>query len=98
MSSDECYNYFKCFENGMSLTERANNHVCLNLNNPNFSYRYFYNMYTYITKALVVSKWKKKNGLKEVAKWGESICNDKLVDFFSDKKHAKCSCSSVYYK
>ena len=41
---------------------------------------------------------KKKNGLKEVAKWGESICNDELVDFFSDKKRAKCSCSSVYYK
>ena len=49
MSSDECYNYFKCFENGMSLTEcelkLANNHVYLNLNNPNFSYRYSYNMY-----------------------------------------------------
>lgn len=64
MSSDECYNYFKCFENGMSLTEcelkLANNHVYLNLNNPNFSYRYSYNMYTYITKALIVLKWKKK--------------------------------------
>ena len=55
-------------------------------------------MYCYITKCNVVLEWKKKhNGYKLESKFGEVICNNKLVNFLEDDEHKNCSCSSVYY-
>ena len=97
------FDHFNHFKEGHSLTEYqlklAADHVCLNLNNPNGLYRYFYNMYCYITKCNVVLEWKKKhNGYKLESKFGEVIFNNKLVNFLEDDEHKNCSCSSVYYK
>ena len=41
---------------------------------------------------------KKHNGYKLESKFGEVICNNKLVNFLEDDEHKNCSCSSVYYK
>ena len=55
-------------------------------------------MYSYTSKAYIVCQWREERDRKPIAKWGEAICNNKLVDFFIDKSHQNCSCSSVYFK
>ena len=83
------YDCFKKYERKEFLTkielEYANDHVCLNLNNPSFGYKYFYNMYTYITKSFIVCNWKEKNGYDIVSKFGEAICNDSWSIFLKMK-------------
>ena len=49
-------------------------------------------------KRYIVCRWRQSKGLSPVAKWGEAICEDKLVNFFEDEKHKNCICGSVYYK
>ena len=73
-------------------------YICHHLNcdySPN--YKYWYNQYWYSLKAYIVCRWRKSKGLQPVAKWGEAICEDELVNFFKDEKHKNCSCGSVYY-
>ena len=75
------------------------NYICSQLNsdfNPN--YKYWYNQYSNSSKAYIVYSWRNSKGLSLVAKWGEAICNDELINFFKDEKHKNCSCGSVYYK
>lgn len=60
------------------------------------SQRYWCNMFAYYLKAKNVCEWKQKNGYLTVVKWGEAICNDKLVDTFDDE-HKNCRCSQVYF-
>ena len=72
------YDCFKKYERKEFLTkielEYANDHVCLNLNNPSFGYKYFYNMYTYITKSFIVCIWKEKKWLRHSIKvWGSNL-------------------------
>ena len=55
-------------------------------------------MYSYSSKAYIFCRWRQSKGLEPIAKWGEAICNDELVNFFDDLKHKNCSCGSVYYK
>ena len=74
------------------------NYICGNLNNWTPNYRFWYNMYSYSSKANIVCRWRESKGLSSVAKWGEEICQNKLVNFFNDPKHKRCSCGSVYYK
>ena len=38
---------------------------------------------------------KKPNGLPALAKKGEAICDNQLVNFFKDAKHENCSCLVV---
>ena len=74
------------------------NYICDNLNSdfsPN--YKYWYNQYSYSSKAYIVCRWRKNKGLPPAAKWGKAICNDELINFFKDEKHKNCSCGSVYY-
>ena len=69
----------------------ASNYVCLQLNNPSYGYRYYYDMYSYIAKCrFVLQKYKE-------TKLGESICKGELINFLKDLKHKNCSCGSVYY-
>ena len=73
------------------------NYTCGNLNSdylPN--YEYWYNQYSYSSKAFIVCRWRQKKGLEPVAKWGEATCVNELVNYF--KEHKGCSCDSVYYK
>ena len=69
----------------------AANYIALQLNSPGFNYRFYYDMYSYLTKCrIVLQKFEK-------TRFGQAICNGELVDFIEDEKHKNCSCSSVYY-
>ena len=69
------YDCFKKYERKEFLTkielEYANDHICLNLNNPSIRYKYFYNMYSCITKSFIVCNWKEKNGHDIISKFGK---------------------------
>ena len=60
---------------------------------PNRSY--FQAEYNYATKLIHVCRQKKKRGLPPLAKKGEAICGDKVVNFFEDKNHKNSICSTV---
>ena len=62
------------------------------------SYKYWYNMYSYSSKAFIVYHWGESKGLEPIAKWGEAICEDKLVNIFEEHKDCRKGCGSVYYK
>ena len=89
------YDEFKKFEKFHIMDEEslklANNYVCLQLNNPNFAYKYYYDMYSYIAKCFIVLKYNTKTRL------GEAECNGKIINFLQDAEHKNCSCSSVYF-
>ena len=96
------YALFKKFKNEEyvsknDLTQIAD-YICGNLNNWTPNYHYWYNMYSYTSKAYIVCRWREKRGHRPIAKWGEAICKNNLIDFFQDKTHQKCECSSVYSK
>ena len=74
------------------------NHICGNLNNWTPNYKFWYNVYSYSSKAYIVCRWRQSKDLQPIGKWGKAICNDELVNFFKDLKHKNCSCGSVYYK
>ena len=68
------------------------NYIGGNLNSyysPN--YKYWYNQYSYSSKAYIVFRWQQKRDLQPISKWEEAICN---------KEHKDCrkGCRSVYYK
>ena len=77
---------------------KINDHIWLNLNNWTPNYHYWYNMYSYTSKAYIVCRWRKEKGREPIARWGEAFCKNKLIDFFEDICHQNCSCGSVYYK
>ena len=60
---------------------------------PNCSY--YKAQYNYATKIYNVCDWKKTKGLPALAKKGEAICYNQLLNFFKDAKHKSCSCSVV---
>ena len=89
------YNEFNSFKNFEIMDNESikltSNYVCFQLNNPGPGYRYYYDMYSYITKCKIVLQTYNKT------KFGEAICDGKLVNFIEDEKHKKCSCSSVFF-
>ena len=44
---------------------------------------------------MLVCDWKKEPSFPALAKRGETICGGKLVNFYEDEKHKKCSCSTA---
>ena len=83
------YEEFKRFENFEIMDDEsidvATNYVCLQLNNPSIGYKYYYDMYSYITKCkIVLQKY-------STTKLGQAICNGKLIDFVKDLEHKNCS-------
>ena len=92
------YLLFKKFENKeyISLTDlpKINDHICLNLNNWTPNYHYWHNMYSYASKAYIVCDWKEERGRRPISKWEEAICKNKLVNFFDDPAHQRCSCAT----
>ena len=89
------YYAFEAFKNFETMDKKsidlAADYACQNINNPGPNYRYYYDMYSYITKCRIVLQTHSKT------KFGESICDGKLVNFLKDEKHKNCTCSSVYY-
>ena len=92
----EGYDEFQRFKNFKVMDEKlldfASNYVCLQLNNPSYGYRYYYDMYSYIAKCRIVLQRYNETRL------GQAICEGELVNFLKDPKHKKCGCSSVYYE
>ena len=96
------YKIFNDFESGKYVhlddLKHMTNHICGNLNNSIPNYRFWYNIYSYSSKAYIVCRRRQSKGLSQVAKWGEAIYGDDLVNFFEDSNHKNCSCGSAYYK
>ena len=97
------YQLFKNFENDKYIhindLPHMTNYVCGNLNSDYcLRYKYWYNQYSYSSKAYIACRWRQKKGLQPVAKWGEAICNDELVNIFKEHKDCLHGCGSVYYK
>ena len=75
------------------------NYICGNLNScysPN--YKYWYNQYSYSSKAYIVCRWQQKKGLQPIPKYEEAICDGELVIYFKEHKACRKGCGSVYYK
>ena len=89
------YYAFEKFRNFEEMDKETINmaadYVCHNLNHPGPNYKYYYDIYSYISKCRIVLQTHSKT------KFGESICDGKLVNFISDDKHKNCTCSSVYF-
>ena len=66
------YIEYLSYENGEYLTKAqlklAINYVCGYLNNPSVNYRYYYDMYCYISKSFIICRGKKEHGYKPYQK------------------------------
>ena len=94
---------FEDFENGKFVhlddLKHMTNYICSNLNSEySLNYKYWYNMYSYSSKTYIVCRWRQSKGLQPVAKWGQAICDNELVNYFKEQKDCRKGCSSVYYK
>ena len=52
---------------------------------------------TYQSLPLFAEKQKNHSGYAPIAKIGEAICKNQLVNFLKEKEHKTYTCSSVYY-
>ena len=82
---------YELFENGNYISEE--DVKLLTDYNPNRSY--YQCQYNYATKLYHVCKWRKRRGLRAIAKKRETICGGKLVNFFAYKAHKNCICLTV---
>ena len=88
---DQGFCVYQDFENGECVhfddLPYLSDYICGNLNaDYTLYYQYWYNMYTYSSEAFIVCRWKKSKGLEPIAKWGEAICDDNLVNIFKEHK------------
>ena len=51
--------------------------------------------YNYVTKLYEICHWRKERNMQPMAKKGEAICSNELVNFLKDEKHKGCHCSTV---
>ena len=91
------YRLNNSFDEGKFIHERdieeLNKYICSNLAGLN-SNRYWNEQYNYLNKLYIVISWHKKKSLIPVAKKGEAICNDELVNFLEERNHKYC-CGQV---
>ena len=85
------FEVFQKFESGKYVhledLKHLTNHICGNLNGDYcLNYKFWYNMYSYSSKAFIVCHWGQSEGLQPVAKWGEAICENNLVIFLKNIK------------
>ena len=90
---------FESFENENYIHNNdlplLRNYIYMNLNSWTPNRPYWERQLNIMTKIIFVCRWTKENGLRPVAKKGETICNNELVNFFADEKHKNCSCSKI---
>ena len=90
---------FESFENENYIHNNdlplLRNYIYMNLNSWNPNRPYWERQLNIMTKIIFVCRWRKENGLRPVAKKGETICNNELVNFFADEKHKNCSYSKI---
>ena len=99
----DCFEKYSNFElvNETELNY-AINYICGNLNSCySLNYPYWYNMYCYTTKNLIVLRKKEEVGKVALTKLGECVCQNKVINFLENEEN-KCfcsnRCSSVYFK
>ena len=69
------YDLFKKFEKKEYISvedlPQICDYICGNLNNWTPNYHYWYNMYSYTSKAYIVCRWREEKGRRSIARWGE---------------------------
>ena len=73
--------------------QKVTNFICGQLISWSHNRSFCQGEYNLATKLIIVCLWEKKKGLPAIAKGGQTICNDKLVNFFDNEKHKNCFCS-----
>ena len=95
------YLLFEAFERGDYIPreqiKKITNYISGQLISWSPNRSYYEAQYNYATKLYIVCDWKKTKGLPALARKGEAICNDQLVNFFKGAKHKNCSCSVVLF-
>ena len=80
----------------------AINYICGNLNaDYTLNYPYWYDMYTYTAKNLIVLRKRKEKGQDLLTKLGDCVCQGKVINFLknTDKKcFCNEGCASVRFK
>ena len=74
-------------------------YICGNLNSG-INYPYWYDMYCYVTKSRIVINFKQEKNELAVAKLGQCICKNEVVNFLKNQnKECGCGdgCASVYF-
>ena len=98
MIMDE-YLIFEAFEREdyihQEFIKKITNYICGQLISWSPNRSYYERQYKFATKLQIVCRWKQQSGLPALAKKGKAICNDQLVNFFDDREHKYCSCSTV---
>ena len=93
------YSLYEAFDKGHYIhyeyLPKVQNYICDNLISWSPNRSFWEAKYNYATKLQIVCNWKKKHGLPTMAKKGEAICNDELMNCFTDEKHKGCICSTV---
>ena len=70
-------------------------YICVHLISWSPNHSYYLRQYNLATKLMLACDQKKARSLLALAKRGEAICGGKLVNFYEDEKHKKCSCSTA---
>ena len=88
---------FEFFENGNYIHENdiqlVRDYISTNLNSWSANCGYWLRQYHIVSKLNIVCNWRKENNFCALAKKGEKICNNELINCFADEKHKNCSCS-----
>ena len=91
--------YSKSLKGGDYITgkqiKKVINYICGQLISWSPNRSYYEEQYNFATKLHIVCRWKRKYGFSALANKGKAICIDKLVNFFEEKEHKNCTCSSV---
>ena len=94
-----CLAIFESFENRNYIYNKGlpllRNYIYRNLTSWTPNRAYWEQQLNVTTKMIFVCKWRRENGLNFCTKKGETICNNEVVNFFTDEKHKNCSCSKI---
>ena len=99
----DCFQRYSNFEL-LNETELkfAINYICGNLNaNYTLNYPYWYDMYSYTSKNLIVLRKRKEKSQDLLTKLGKCVCQGKVINFLknTDKKcFCNDGCASVHFK
>ena len=89
--------YLKAFERGdyspYSRIKKIRHYIANQLFSWSPNRSYYEAQYNYATKLYHVCKWREGHSFAAIAKKGEIICNNELVNFFKDEAQENCVCS-----
>ena len=87
------YLMYEAFSRGDYIPQeqikKVTNFICGQLISWSPNRTFYQGEHNLATKLIIVCLWKKKKGLLAIAKRGQTICNNELVNFFEDEKTQK---------